>query len=84
MRLLTRTDILEFLKQQDPSFYVEDNVIHASKVFVVNTVIQWCYKKANLKQIKAEEMDFYLKAISAFLENKIDIYWDKDGNLVIS
>lgn len=84
MRILTRTDILEFLKQQDPDFYVEGNVVHASKAFVVNTVIQWCYKKANSKQIEAEEMDFYLKAISAFLENKINIYWDKDGNLVIS
>jgi hypothetical protein len=84
MRVLTRADILEFLKQQDPNFYVEDNVIHASKVFVVNTVIQWCYKKLNLKQIKTEEMEFYLQAITAFLNDKINIYWDKDGNLVIS
>jgi hypothetical protein len=34
--------------------------------------------------MQPNEMDFYLQSLSSFLEDKSDIYWDEDDNLVIS
>jgi len=84
MRISNRSEIIEYVKQNDPEYRVEDNVIFFPKLFIINTVIQWCYNQLQQKKIQPNEMDFYLMSIQAFLEGKTNLSWDKDGNLVIS
>ena len=84
MKIASRKDILEYVKAYDKEYRVEDNVVYAKKAFLVNTVIQWCIDQVNTKRMNPGEMDFYLQAISSFLDGNTNIYWDEDCNLVIS
>ena len=84
MRIVSRKDILEYVRATDKDYRVEDNVVYARKAFLANTVIQWCLDQVNTKRMNPGEMEFYLQAISSFLEGKTDIYWDEQSNLVIS
>ena len=84
MKIAERKDILDYIKANDKDYRVEDNVIYARKAFLVNTVIQWCLYQVNSKKMQPQDMEFYLRAISSFLENNADIYWDAESNLVIS
>ena len=84
MKIVSRKDILEYVRAYDKDYRVEDNVIHANKAFLVNTVIQWCLDQVNTKKMSPGEMEFYLQAISSFLEGQTSIYWDAESNLVIS
>ena len=84
MKIASRKDILEYVKAYDKDYCVEDNVVYARKAFLVNTVIQWCLYQVNTKRMNSGEMGFYLQAISSFMEGETDIFWDENGNLVIS
>ena len=84
MKIASRKDILEYIRAYDKDYRVEDNVIYAKKAFLVNTVIQWCIYQVNIKKMSPGEMEFYLQAISSFIEGNTNIYWDKNDNLVIS
>lgn len=84
MKIAERKDILDYIKAHDKDYRVEDNVVYARKAFLVNTVIQWCLYQVNSKKMHPQEMEFYLQAISSFLEDNANIYWDSESNLVIS
>ena len=84
MQIKNRTDILKYLKEHDPSYRVEGNVVFAPKAFIINTVIQWCYNQLTIKKLKPNEVEFYVQSINGFLEDKCNISWDEYGNLVIS
>ncbi len=84
MKIASRKDILEYIKSVDTSYRIDKNVIYAERAFVANTVVQWCIYQVNIKKMSPGEMDFYLQAISSFLQGKTTIYWDEESNLVIS
>ena len=84
MKIASRKDILEYVKAYDKDYRVEDNVIYARKAFLVNTVIQWCFYQVNTERMSPGEMEFYLQAISSFMQGQTNIYWDEESNLVIS
>tara|TARA_R110002020_G_scaffold153567_2_gene332976 strand:- start:1169 stop:1423 length:255 start_codon:yes stop_codon:yes gene_type:complete len=84
MKIASRKDILEYIRAYDKDYRVEDNVVYARKAFLVNTVIQWCLYQVNTKRMNPGEMNFYLQAISSFMEGETNIYWDAESNLVIS
>jgi len=84
MQIESRTDIIKYLQEHDPSYRVENNVVFAPKAFLINTVIQWCYNQMKIKKMQPNEMDFYLISIHGFLQDHNDLYWDEEGNLVIS
>ena len=84
MKIVSRKDILEYIKSVDPDYRTDQNVIYAEKAFIANTVIQWCLYQLNIKKMSPGEMEFYLKAISSFLQGETNIYWDAESNLVIS
>ena len=84
MQIKDRKDIIEYVKRYEQCYRVEDNVIFTPKIFIINTVIQWCYNQLETKKMKPEEMNFYLMAIQGFIEGKTNLSWDKNDNLVIS
>ena len=84
MKIKDRTDIVRYLKQNDPSYRVQGNVVFAPKAFIINTIVQWCYHQLNTKKMQPNEMEFYLMSIEGFLQDNNKLYWDEDGNLVIS
>jgi SOS response regulatory protein OraA/RecX len=84
MKIKTRNDVIRYLKENDSSYRIENNVIFAPKAFLINTVIQWCYNQLEKKKMQPSEMEFYLTSIGGFLQDNNDLYWDEDDNLVIS
>jgi len=84
MQIKDRTDILRYLSENDPSYRIEGNIVFAPKAFLINTIIQWCYNQLKTKKMKPSDMEFYLMSIEGFLQDNNNLYWDKDGNLVIS
>ena len=84
MKIASRKDIIEYVKAYDKDYREENNVIYARKAFLVNAVIQWCLDQVNTKRMSPGEMEFYLQAISSFMEGETDIFWDENDNLVIS
>ena len=84
MQIESRTDIIKYLQEHDPSYRVENNVVFARKAFFINTLIQWCYNQLNTGKMKSNEMGFYLASIEGFLQDQNNLYWDEEGNLVIS
>ena len=84
MEIRDRKDIIEYVKRHEQCYRVEDNVIFSPKIFIINTVIQWCYNQLETKKMQANEMEFYLMAIQGFIEGNTSLSWDEQGNLVIS
>ena len=84
MKIESRKDVIKYAKMVDDDFRSEENVIYAEKVFMFNNVVNWCYNQLESKRMKPSEMDFYLQALTAFMKEECDIYWDEMGNLVIS
>lgn len=84
MQIRDRKDIIDYVKRYEQCYRVEDNVIFSPKIFIINTVIQWCYDKIETEKMNPNEMEFYLMAIQGFIEDKASISWDEEGNLVIS
>ena len=84
MQIRDRTEIIRYLQVHDPSYRVEDNVVFASKAFIINTVIQWCYNQLETKKMQTNEMEFYLMSIQGFIDGNTNLSWDEEGNLVIS
>ena len=68
MKIASRKDIIEYVKAYDKHYREENNVIYARKAFLVNAVIQWCLDQVNTKRMSPGEMEFYLQAISSFME----------------
>ena len=84
MKIKDRKDIIRYLKENDLTYRMENNVIFAPKAFLINTVIQWCYHQLQTKKMKPNEMEYYLMSIEGFLLGNNDLYWDENDNLVIS
>tara|TARA_A100001515_G_scaffold137436_1_gene130031 strand:- start:27 stop:281 length:255 start_codon:yes stop_codon:yes gene_type:complete len=84
MKIKNRADIIRYLQEHDPSYCVEGNIVFAPKAFLINTVIQWCYHQINTNKMQPNEMNFYLMSIEGFLQDNNVLFWDEEGNLVIS
>ena len=84
MQIRDRKDIIDYVKQYEQCYWVEDNIIFSPKIFIINSVIQWCYNQIETKKMQTNEMEFYLMAIQSFIEENTGLYWDEEGNLVIS
>ena len=84
MQIRDRKDIIDYVKRYEQCYRVEDNVVFSLKIFIINTVIQWCYNQLETKKMQANEMEFYLMSIQGFIEGNTNLSWDAEGNLVIS
>lgn len=64
-------------------FYYVDNVFHAEKLFVINSVVRWVVLKAKSGDFDQSQVRNYLSAVASYLNGKIDIFWD-NGSLYVS
>tara|TARA_Y100000593_G_scaffold44397_1_gene84738 strand:- start:6220 stop:6492 length:273 start_codon:yes stop_codon:yes gene_type:complete len=83
-KTINRKLILKAIKDLDKSFVVEDNVYHlGEKAFVVNSVISWLIEKIEKKEFGDKNIDFYVSAINNYVNEKVNLRWDGNGNLLI-
>tara|TARA_R100000664_G_C2648268_1_gene70088 strand:+ start:222 stop:488 length:267 start_codon:yes stop_codon:yes gene_type:complete len=74
--------ILNYLKESG-ALYKMGNVFHAQKAFMVSSVLQWVLRKVDSGEYGSGDVSFYLDSMNDFIDNKIRIYWNEEGNLVI-
>ena len=67
--------IIEYLRDTDPDFKQEGNVIFAEKAFVVRSVVDWCSKT---ERLSINEIKAYLTLIHKFLKGDIHLFWLED------
>ena len=79
----TRKEILDFLKKSDDSYTQVGNIYYAEKAFVVNSVAQWLVGKVNSEEWTRDRLPFYLDTIKKYIQNKVQLEWNENGNLVI-
>jgi hypothetical protein len=81
---INRQVVLKAIKELDKSFVVEGNVYHlGKKAFVVNSVVSWLIKRIEKKEFGDKSIDFYISAINNYINDKINLRWDGNGNLLI-
>ena len=76
--------ILEFLKTllSDPRcVYLDENVVHCEKLFMVNSVMKWLYNNLLSDDITVDSMKNYLLVINDYLDDKIELSWE-EGELI--
>lgn len=61
---------------------IEGNVVHAEKLFVINTVINHIFKNKDYRTLDKDIIVQYGELINKFLKNEVDIYWKDDRLLV--
>ena len=74
--------VLKYLKESG-AIHIIGNVHHAQKAFMVNSVLQWVLAKVDTGEYGSGDVSFYLDSMNDYINDKIRVYWNKDGNLVI-
>ena len=77
-----RKVVLKYLKESG-AIYTIDNIHHAQKAFMVNSVLQWVLAKVDLGEYGSGDVSFYLDSMNDYINDKIRVYWSEEGNLVI-
>ena len=77
-----RKVVLKYLKESG-AIYTIDNIHHAQKAFMVNSVLQWVLAKVDVGEYGSGDVSFYLDSMNDYINDKIKVYWNEDGNLVI-
>ena len=77
-----RKVVLKYFKESG-AIYTIDNIHHAQKAFMVNSVLQWVLAKVDLGEYGSGDVSFYLDSMNDYINDKIRVYWNEDGNLVI-
>jgi hypothetical protein len=60
---------------------IEENVIYADKLFIINTVINYIFRD-NDRRAMSKKLLEYGEIITRYLNNDVDIYWEDDKLLV--
>lgn len=77
-----REFVLEFIKQKE-LIKSQDNLILSEKAFVVNAVLNWCYKKAQDKKMTPVLWGKYKKILGQYIAGIINIQWtDNNFNII--
>ena len=74
--------ILNVLLDADFSFEKRGNVIYAEKVFFVNSVIQWCLKRKENKEINIKQFRSYMLLLDKYVKQQVDLSW-RDKKLLV-
>lgn len=65
------------LVKEGKHFYTVDNVFHGEKMFVVYSVVRWVVSNAKEGNFDNSQVKNYLNAISAYLNNEIELFWER-------
>ena len=70
--------IIKFLKDNDKTFFVNDNVLWAEKAFKVRAIIDWCLEKKSTGEFDDVAFDSFIRAVDRYVKDEVDIEWEDD------
>lgn len=74
--------IIKFLKENDKTFFVEDNVLWAEKAFMVRAVIDWCLEKKREGEFDDMAFDSFIRVVDRYVKDEVDIEWERDRIII--
>lgn len=54
---------------------VKGNMLHAEKLFVVNSILEWAFENSKNPQI----LKIYIEDLEKYIEGKIELNWSHDS-----
>jgi len=60
----------------------ENNIIHAEKAFFISSVIKWCVKEREKKELTDSRVNKYFRLLKQYLNEDLDLYWE-DGKIMV-
>jgi len=78
--MLSRKDILEFIKRYDETFGTKENIYYADKAFKTNSIINYLSKMNEARSLQYEEAEQILALLIKYLRGEADVVWD-DGEI---
>lgn len=76
-RLVAIKEFLKALLSDPRCLYVEDNIVHCEKLFVVNRVMKWLYTNLQSDDITIDSMKNYLLVINEYLDDHAELSWEE-------
>jgi len=76
--------LIDFLKESGKGLWVEGNVIHAEKAFMIRSVIDWCLDQRDAGTMSDGQVQVYIKMINQFVEGTVFLFWDAPGRLGVT
>jgi len=73
---------MDWLKNEGAITY-EDNVIHAERAFLANSILKWCTERAKRENFSKAQAYEYLRILRFYVKKKIDLCW-QDGIITVS
>lgn len=74
--------IVKRLLKTDPSFLTEENVIHAKKAFMINSVVKWILEKQDKKVADLKQYKACIVILERFIKDEVSLAW-KGNELLI-
>ena len=78
--MLTKKDIIEFIKMYDNSFEIKKNIYYAAKAFKTNSVINYLGEMKESDNLNYEEAEQVFNLLIKYLKGEADVLWD-DGKI---
>ena len=75
-RLIAIQEFLKTLLSDPRCLYLDENVVHCEKLFMVNSVMKWLYNNLLSDDITVDSMKNYLLVINEYLDDNIELFWE--------
>ena len=70
--------ILDFIRKKE-LISSEENIIFSQKVFIINSVLNWCMDSAAKSKMSRNQWNKFHRVLSQYIAGIVDIKW-KDGS----
>ena len=73
--MLSKKDILEFIKRYDETFGIKENIYYAGKAFKTNSIINYLSEMKEGDSLQYEEAEQVLALLIKYLRGEADVVW---------
>ena len=54
----------------------EENVVHAERAFIANSVVNWCAEKRRRRVFTRKQIEHLMHILRKYLKGGLDLYWE--------
>ena len=73
--------VLDFIREKD-LINSEGNVIFSQKIFVINSVLRWCFDSMVDNKMSKPKWEKFSKILAQYIAGTVELKW-KDGSLEV-
>ena len=73
--------VLDFIRKKD-LLNSEGNVVFSPKIFIINSVLRWCFDAVADKRMSKAKWEKFSKLLAQYIAGTVDLKWN-DGSLEV-